>query len=149
MFKLYEKSHHLRLIETPFKIPLKWSFMEQSYPRREYCTWKSSKIENDAIRCHDHRFFVSDIQRMRQESADRGSFRFDHLAYSESSGNQGSQKSMLFLPSVVPRRAFASKSCTIIQQSIREMKNLRKDLSANTSVIHLKSTRSQPGVFKF
>ncbi|XP_077268625.1 uncharacterized protein LOC143900790 [Temnothorax americanus] len=131
-------------IEILRNIPLKWSFMERSCPRREHHTWKSSKIENDAIRCDDHRFFASDVRTMRQKQcAGYESSRFHHLAYSGSLENQGFRKSSLCLPSV-PRRAFSSGSCTVMQQSIREIKTLRKDLSANTSIVRLRSTRSHP-----
>ncbi|KYQ53852.1 hypothetical protein ALC60_07211 [Trachymyrmex zeteki] len=71
------------------------------------------------------------------------SSRFDYLAFSESLGNQGFRKTSLCLPSV-PRRIFSSKSCTVIQQSIRKFENLKNDQSANTSIIRLRNTRSHP-----
>ena len=77
----------------------------------------------------------------------RISSRFGNLAYSGSLGNQEFRKTSLCLPSV-PRRVFSSRSCTMIQQSIREFENLKKDQNANTSIIRLRNMRSHPGVLK-
>ncbi|KYN30017.1 hypothetical protein ALC57_00527 [Trachymyrmex cornetzi] len=73
------------------------------------------------------------------------SSRFGNLTYSGSLGNQGFRNTSLCLPSV-SRRVFSSKSCTVIQQSIREFENLKKreDQSANTLIIRLRNTRSYP-----
>ncbi|XP_018351417.1 PREDICTED: uncharacterized protein LOC108753922 isoform X2 [Trachymyrmex septentrionalis] len=73
----------------------------------------------------------------------RTSSRFGNLTYSRSLGNQEFRKTSLCLPSV-PCRAFSSKSWTVIQQSIREFENVKKDQSANTSIIRLRNTRSHP-----
>lgn len=111
--------------------------------------WKTSRIENDAMKCDDQRFFASNIRAMPQEqNTSYGSSRFDHLAYSGSSGNQRSRKFSSCLSSV-PRRVFSSKSCTMIQQSIREIESLRKDLSANASIVRLRNTPSHPGILKY
>ncbi|XP_011702457.1 PREDICTED: uncharacterized protein LOC105458668 isoform X2 [Wasmannia auropunctata] len=123
--------------------PSVFAEIERSHPLREYHTWKTSKIEN-MIKNEDRQFFASDMQQCttRQgQSAGYQSSRFSHLAYSGSSGNEGSRKS--YLPSV-PRRVFSSKSYTMIQQSVREFEKLRKDLNANPLIIPLNTTRSHP-----
>lgn len=129
-------------------IPSEWSLMKRPYPRREYHTWKTSRIKNDTMKCDDQRFFASNIWTTPQEqNTSYGSSRFNHLAYSGSSRNQGSRKFSSYLSSV-PRRVFSSKSCPTIQQSIRKIESLREDLNANASIVRLRSTRSHPGVLK-
>jgi len=121
--------------------------MEQSYPRREYHTWKTSKMEN-LIKYNDHRFFASDTCTMRQEtSASYKSSRFGHLTYSRNLGKD--QESRKLSCPFSSRRVFSSKSCIVIQQSIRKFENLKKDLDGNALIVRLRNTRSHPGVLKF
>lgn len=130
--RLQQQSRITRCIPQTLAI-----IMKQPYPRREYHTWKISEIEND-IKCDD--FFTSDIRGVqRGQSACYGLSRFDGLTCSGSSGNQGF--SLLCLSSV-PHRDFSSKSCIMLQNSVRKIETSRKDMFGSPRDAH-------PGVLKF
>lgn len=97
--------------------------MKQPCSRREYHTWKMPEIENH-VKCY-------------------GLSRFDGLTCSGSSGNQGSRNSPLCLSSV-PHSDFSSKSCIVVQNSVRKTETSKKDLFSPRSM-----RDAHPGALKF
>ncbi|XP_067205978.1 cylicin-2-like isoform X2 [Linepithema humile] len=100
---------------------------------------QSSELQFRNVKRQDFRYIPKDLflNTMKQRSQQQT------IVYFTSSRNQGSRKLSSCLTSM-PRRVFSTKSCTVIQKSIRITS--RKDL--NVSSIRLKSTRSHSGALK-